>query len=69
MTKTLTTNDVICKLMEVADDHDASTVESLAIKAGFYWACAHCNGYCNVVDDERCGSCGTPRAEAEGEDD
>lgn len=55
--KTIDPYNVLGKLSEVADDHEADVLEKLGIKAGYWWKCFACGGHVNPVDKDRCESC------------
>lgn len=56
---------VLNALQDVADDNEAVLIESLAIKAGYWWKCTHAEdpddegcGNVNSKVDTVCGGCG-----------
>lgn len=53
--KRLTVSEVLNMLQQAGSDHDADTVERLAIQAGFWWKC-NC-GWVNYFSrSKRCGA-------------
>lgn len=45
-------NDVLVKLQDAGTDDDAIIVETLAVKAGFWWKCKRCH-YVGIPSEKR----------------
>jgi len=61
-------NDILAKLIGVAEDWEIDILEKLAVRVGFWWRCSAKTdtrpdgcGWINDAGDAQCGGCGAKK--------